>query len=160
MIWLPDSQDLFHCLWVVWWTCYFPYDVNKQCQGLPQVARGLQVSRGGWSCRSLWWLGFMGLAGFSWKNDQWQPYGREYYPTLPPQWDLKMGRFNIPGFYVDMYCQHLSSSANPVSRQLQLSRMHASSICIWGLFPSKSALSRVSQRHLAPLECHSHVIQK
>ena len=41
----------------------------------------------------------MDLAWFLWKDgDQWPPYGGDYYPTMPPQWDLKIGGFHPPGF--------------------------------------------------------------
>lgn len=78
----------------------------------------------GWSCGSCWWLEFE-LARFLWKGDhQWQPCGKGYYLTLPPQWDLKIGRFSTL-VNVGIYYQHLQSSASPASQQLQPNCMYA-----------------------------------
>lgn len=67
----------------------------------------------------------MELAGFLWKDgDQWQPYGGEYYPTMPPQWDLKIGRFNTPGFTWE------SIVSISIPQQIQLSSNYSWAACV------------------------------
>lgn len=90
------------------------------------------------------------------------PYGREYYPTLFPQWDLKIGRSNIPDFYVGIHCQPLYSSANPAFQQLQLSRM---CVCLFHLhlgalslqILTQSCKSKALSSSRVPFPCHIEI---